>query len=81
MAVAIYPVHWKNGFFMNWMGNRKGEGFEDHIPAFRINQRHLRVLTMVVTSDIIHLCTPRKKIFLSSSYPSLKVIEEERPWA
>jgi len=33
MAVAIYLVHWKNGFFMNWMGNQKGEGFEYHILA------------------------------------------------
>ena len=36
MAVAIYLVHWKNGFFMNWMGNQKGEGFEYHILAIAI---------------------------------------------
>jgi putative oxidoreductase len=33
MFVAIYLVHWKNGFFMNWIGNQKGEGFEYHILA------------------------------------------------
>jgi putative oxidoreductase len=24
-------VHLPNGFFMNWMGNQKGEGFEYHL--------------------------------------------------
>jgi putative oxidoreductase len=36
MAVAVYLVHWKIGFFMNWMGNQKGEGFEYHILAIAI---------------------------------------------
>lgn len=31
MAVAVYMLHWQNGFFMNWFGNQKGEGFEYHI--------------------------------------------------
>ncbi len=31
MAVAVYMLHWQNGFFMNWFGNQKGEGFEFHI--------------------------------------------------
>ena len=26
-------VHAPNGFFMNWFGNQKGEGFEYHILA------------------------------------------------
>jgi len=33
MTVAILSVHGSNGFFMNWMGNQKGEGFEYHILA------------------------------------------------
>ncbi len=33
MAVAIATVHWSNGFFMNWFGNQKGEGFEYHLLA------------------------------------------------
>jgi putative oxidoreductase len=33
MVVAVYMVHWPNGFFMNWAGNQKGEGFEFHILA------------------------------------------------
>ena len=33
MLVAIVTVHWPNGFFMNWYGNQKGEGFEYHLLA------------------------------------------------
>jgi putative oxidoreductase len=31
MIVGVYLVHWHNGFFMNWSGHQKGEGFEFHI--------------------------------------------------
>lgn len=31
MVVAIIMVHGANGFFMNWYGNQKGEGFEYHL--------------------------------------------------
>lgn len=33
MVVAVVMVHGANGFFMNWFGNQKGEGFEYHILA------------------------------------------------
>lgn len=33
MLVAIATVHFGNGFFMNWFGNQKGEGFEYHLLA------------------------------------------------
>jgi putative oxidoreductase len=33
MLVAIALVHGRNGFFMNWAGNQKGEGFEYHLLA------------------------------------------------
>jgi putative oxidoreductase len=36
MAVAVYMLHWQNGFFMNWFGNQKGEGFEYHILVIAI---------------------------------------------
>jgi len=31
MAVAVYMLHWQHGFFMNWFGNQKGEGYEYHL--------------------------------------------------
>jgi len=31
MLVAILTVHLPNGFFMNWTGQQKGEGFEYHL--------------------------------------------------
>jgi putative oxidoreductase len=33
MVVAVLKVHMANGFFMNWAGNQKGEGFEYHLLA------------------------------------------------
>ena|SRR5690348_3089657 len=33
MIVAVALVHWHFGFFMNWAGTQKGEGFEFHILA------------------------------------------------
>ena len=33
MVVAIFKVHLVNGFFMNWTGQQKGEGFEYHVLA------------------------------------------------
>jgi putative oxidoreductase len=36
MLVAIVTVHWPHGFFMNWYGNQKGEGFEYHLLVLGI---------------------------------------------
>ena len=33
MLAAVAMVHRKVGFFMNWAGNQKGEGFEFHLLA------------------------------------------------
>lgn len=33
MIVAILTIHIHNGFFMNWFGNQKGEGYEYHLLA------------------------------------------------
>ena len=33
MVVAILTVHEANGFFMNWFGAQKGEGYEYHLLA------------------------------------------------
>jgi len=43
MVVAVALVHVKNGFFMNWTGTGKGEGFEYHILAVAIG---LALMTM-----------------------------------
>src|SRR5262249_39572438 len=34
MVVAVAVAHLHSGFFMNWAGNKQGEGFEYHILAF-----------------------------------------------
>ncbi len=42
MATALVMNHLSNGFFMNWSGLQKGEGFEYHLLAIAI------ALTLVV---------------------------------
>jgi putative oxidoreductase len=37
MAGAIATVHAHNGFFMNWMGAKGGEGFEYHLLALALS--------------------------------------------
>jgi putative oxidoreductase len=36
MVVAVVMVHSSNGFFMNWNGTQKGEGFEYHLLVLAI---------------------------------------------
>ena len=36
MIVAIVTVHWQFGFFANWFGTQKGEGFEFHLLVLAI---------------------------------------------
>jgi putative oxidoreductase len=36
MAVAVLTVHLPFGFFMNWGGAQKGEGFEFHVLALAL---------------------------------------------
>ena len=36
MGVAIFLVHFKFGFFMNWFGKQAGEGFEYHLLVIAI---------------------------------------------
>lgn len=33
MLGAMLLVHWQHGFFMNWTGQKAGEGFEFHLLA------------------------------------------------
>jgi putative oxidoreductase len=36
MLVAILAVHAANGFFVNWSGTQKGEGYEYHLLVLAI---------------------------------------------
>jgi len=36
MIVAVLMVHIHVGFFVNWFGNQKGEGFEYHLLALAL---------------------------------------------
>jgi putative oxidoreductase len=36
MVVAVLTTHTQHGFFMNWTGKQKGEGFEFHLLALGI---------------------------------------------
>jgi len=36
MVVSVYMFHWQAGFFMNWSGMQKGEGFEYHLLVIAI---------------------------------------------
>jgi putative oxidoreductase len=36
MAVAVAMIHHRFGFFMNWTGTQKGEGFEYHLLVLAI---------------------------------------------
>ena len=36
MVVAVLTTHLPHGFFMNWFGNQKGEGFEFHVLVIAI---------------------------------------------
>jgi len=36
MAIAVAMTHLANGFFMNWSGQQKGEGYEYHLLALAL---------------------------------------------
>jgi putative oxidoreductase len=36
MVVVVFMIHRHFGFFMNWGGNQKGEGFEYHLLAIAL---------------------------------------------
>jgi putative oxidoreductase len=36
MLGAVAMQHWQHGFFMNWFGNQRGEGFEYHLLVMAI---------------------------------------------
>jgi putative oxidoreductase len=36
MTICVFKIHVHHGFFMNWFGQQKGEGFEYHILVLGI---------------------------------------------
>lgn len=36
MLGAIYFAHFRNGFYMNWYGDKRGEGYEYHLLALAL---------------------------------------------
>jgi putative oxidoreductase len=36
IVVAMLTVHWNYGLFMNWYGNKPGEGFEYHLVVLAL---------------------------------------------
>ena len=46
MIVAVKMVHAANGFFINWFGNQKGEGYEYHLLAIG-----LALIVMIYGAD------------------------------
>lgn len=37
VMLVAFSLHWANGFFMNWYGTQKGEGFEFHLLALALS--------------------------------------------
>jgi putative oxidoreductase len=66
MVVAVLMVHLPNGFFMNWAGNQKGEGFEYHL------------LTLAVASAILVRGGGAYSVdyALSKGYPTLRPAQQ-----
>src|SRR4051812_37958763 len=65
MLGAIAMVHAKFGFFMNWMGNQAGEGFEYHLLAIGI------LLPILITGP--------GRFAIGRFLPLPKVTSEQRP--
>ena len=67
MLVAMFMVHVPNGFFMNWTGAQRGEGFEFHLLAICIG------LTVMVRGagafSIDHLLEGTGRSFLMHYHP------------
>lgn len=66
MIGALLSVHLGNGFFMNWMGNKPGEGFEYHLLVLALS------IPLVVTGgglwSIDHMIAHRR---VTERYPEL----------
>jgi len=50
LVAAVLTLHWSVGFFMNWNGQLRGEGFEFHILAIT-----LALIVMILGSGAISI--------------------------
>ena len=57
MIVAMAMVHGRQGFFMNWEGQKQGEGFEYHLLVLAIT--YALILKGAGSVSIDHLLTER----------------------
>ncbi len=56
MIVAIALVHRQFGFFMNWTGTQKGEGYEYHLVILSVT-----VLLIIRGAGAVSLSSPAKR--------------------
>ncbi len=56
MIVAIALVHSQFGFFMNWTGTQKGEGYEYHLVILSVT-----VLLIIRGAGAVSLSSPAKR--------------------
>lgn len=57
MAVAVLKVHLANGFFMNWTGSQRGEGFEYHLLVMAI-----ALMVMLAGPGRLALSDPERRV-------------------
>ncbi|MBS1494250.1 MAG: DoxX family protein [Bacteroidetes bacterium] len=70
MIGAVMTVHLHNGFFMNWMGNQPGEGFEYHLLAIALG---LVILIKGCGALSIDSIIQRHHIVSNQQAPTVKV--------
>lgn len=61
MIGAVVTSHLQNGFFMNWFGNQKGEGFEYHLLVIGLSLAVVVVGSGKYSLDKLLACTDKKK--------------------
>jgi putative oxidoreductase len=76
MMVAVVTVHGVNGFFINWFGNQKGEGFEFHLLAIG-----LALIVMIYGAGKLSLDAQfARKTAKQTQLQSLSSTKRERPF-
>jgi hypothetical protein len=68
MIAAIATVHAANGFFVNWFGQQKGEGFDYHLVA--ISLAFIVIVDGVGAASLDRLVSHRLEAKMLSDRPS-----------